>query len=111
MRTAPGNAGRGAFWRRPVFAHLPRGSQRDSLVIADGFSCKTQIEPITDRRALHTAQVLKLALDHGPEGPAGNEPERRYPDVEAARVRRGPVLAGAAAVAAAGGAALWASRR
>jgi len=88
-----------------------REAPRDSLLIADGFSCKTQIEQLTDRRALHTAQVLKLALDHGPDGPAGNEPERRYPDVEPARVRRGPMVAGAAALAAGGGAALWASRR
>jgi Fe-S oxidoreductase len=35
----------------------------DTLVIADGFSCKTQIEQLTDRRALHTAQVLELALE------------------------------------------------
>ena len=33
----------------------------ETLVIADGFSCKTQIEHGTGRRALHVAEVLKLA--------------------------------------------------
>jgi len=62
---------------------LPRVREagRDVLLIADGFSCKSQIEELSDRRALHTAQVLKMALDRGPEGVAGNEPERAYPDV------------------------------
>jgi hypothetical protein len=32
-------------------------------VIADGFSCKTQIEQLSGRRALHTAEVIALALD------------------------------------------------
>ncbi|MFN2617640.1 MAG: FAD-binding and (Fe-S)-binding domain-containing protein [Thermoleophilaceae bacterium] len=58
-----------------------RDAGRDTLLLADGFSCKTQIEQLTDRRALHTAQVLKMAMDHGPEGVPGNEPERAYPDV------------------------------
>jgi Fe-S oxidoreductase len=57
-----------------------REARRDTLLIADGFSCKTQIEELSDRRALHTAQVLKMAMDHGPEGVSGNEPERAYPD-------------------------------
>ncbi len=35
----------------------------DELVIADGFSCREQIEQQTDRVALHTAQVLELALN------------------------------------------------
>jgi Fe-S oxidoreductase len=62
---------------------LPRVREagRDTLLVADGFSCKTQIEELTDRRALHTAQVLKMAMDHGPEGVPGNEPESAYPDV------------------------------
>jgi FAD/FMN-containing dehydrogenase/Fe-S oxidoreductase len=40
-----------------------RALPEDTLVITDGFSCKTQIEQLTDRRALHTAQVLELALE------------------------------------------------
>ncbi|MFI2759172.1 FAD-linked oxidase C-terminal domain-containing protein [Streptomyces echinatus] len=41
-----------------------RGTAPDSLVLADGFSCRTQIEQAgTGRRALHLAEVLALALD------------------------------------------------
>ena len=87
-----------------------RDAPRDTLVIADGFSCKTQIEQLTDRRALHTAQVIRMAIDHGRAGPAGGEPERLYPDVEPGRVGRVPILAAAAALVA-GGAALWVSSR
>jgi FAD/FMN-containing dehydrogenase/Fe-S oxidoreductase len=37
----------------------------DTLVIADGFSCREQISQTTHRRALHLADVLQLALrDH-----------------------------------------------
>jgi Fe-S oxidoreductase len=51
----------------------------DQLVIANGFSCKTQIEQgDTGRRALHLAQVMKMAIEHGPGGPAGPRPERGY---------------------------------
>ena len=50
-----------------------------AIVVADGFSCKTQIEQgDTGRRALHLAQVLKLAREHGAEGPPGAWPERGY---------------------------------
>uniref|UniRef100_UPI0015F018F8 FAD-binding and (Fe-S)-binding domain-containing protein n=1 Tax=Streptomyces sp. WELS2 TaxID=2749435 RepID=UPI0015F018F8 len=41
-----------------------RGAAPDSLVIADGFSCRTQIEQgSTGRRALHLAEALAFALD------------------------------------------------
>ncbi|MDQ0687201.1 FAD/FMN-containing dehydrogenase/Fe-S oxidoreductase [Streptomyces achromogenes] len=41
-----------------------RGAAPDSLVLADGFSCRTQIEQgATGRRALHLAEVLALGLD------------------------------------------------
>jgi FAD/FMN-containing dehydrogenase/Fe-S oxidoreductase len=36
-----------------------------ALVIADGFSCRTQIEQATGRRALHLAEVLSGALGRG----------------------------------------------
>ncbi len=63
---------------------MVRGAGEDTLVIADGFSCKSQIEDLTERRALHTAQVIRMAMDHGPQGVSGNRPERAYPDVVAA---------------------------
>ncbi|WP_259312360.1 FAD-binding and (Fe-S)-binding domain-containing protein [Capillimicrobium parvum] len=58
-----------------------RSAGDDVLIVNDGFSCKTQIEHGTERRALHLAQVLKMAMDHGPAGVAGPRPERDYPDV------------------------------
>ncbi len=60
---------------------LPRVRELDdeTIVVADGFSCKTQIEQGgTGRRALHVAQVLKLAREHGPSGLEGPKPERLY---------------------------------
>ncbi len=39
-----------------------RGASEDTLVVADGFSCRTQIKTGTGRRALHSAQVLALGL-------------------------------------------------
>jgi hypothetical protein len=58
-----------------------RDAGTDTLVLADGFSCKTQIEELTDRRALHTAQVIKMAMERGREGAPGAYPESEYPDV------------------------------
>jgi FAD/FMN-containing dehydrogenase/Fe-S oxidoreductase len=43
-----------------------RGAGPDALLVADGFSCKTQIEQATGRKALHVAQVLKLARGGDP---------------------------------------------
>jgi Fe-S oxidoreductase len=34
----------------------------DTLIVADGFSCREQIEQATGRRAMHLAEVLKMAL-------------------------------------------------
>jgi Fe-S oxidoreductase len=46
-----------------------REAHPDTLVIADGFSCREQIAHATGRRALHVAEVLRLALRA--EGAAG----------------------------------------
>ncbi|MGH9664481.1 MAG: (Fe-S)-binding protein, partial [Bryobacteraceae bacterium] len=53
-----------------------RGAPKDSFVIADGFSCRTQIEQGTDRQALHTAQVIQLALQQTQNPVRGDYPER-----------------------------------
>ena len=55
-----------------------RDARRDTLIVADGFSCRTQIAQSSDRRALHVAQVVRMALDRDHHGPAGNFPEARY---------------------------------
>jgi Fe-S oxidoreductase len=88
-----------------------RDARKDTLLIADGFSCKTQIEHATDRRALHTAQVIKMAIDHGENGPEGGYPERSYPDVVpngAGRDLKSMTLVGGAVAA---GAMIWHLRR
>jgi FAD/FMN-containing dehydrogenase/Fe-S oxidoreductase len=49
-----------------------RETPKETLLIADGFSCREQIEQLTNRRALHTAEVLCKVLREGshknPEG-------------------------------------------
>jgi len=55
------------------------------LIIADGFSCREQIAQSTDRRALHLAQVIQMAMREGPSGPAGDYPEAGYMDRMPAR--------------------------
>jgi Fe-S oxidoreductase len=38
-----------------------RRADRSTLLVADGFSCREQIAQLTERHALHTAEVLSLA--------------------------------------------------
>jgi Fe-S oxidoreductase len=85
-----------------------RGAGRDELVIADGFSCREQIAQLTDRRALHTAQVLQLALEADGATALPELPERRFGETGGAR--RWPWLLAAAGAAGAGWAA-WKRRR
>ncbi len=42
-----------------------RNAAADTLLIADGFSCREQIAQVTGRRALHLAEVLERALQAG----------------------------------------------
>ncbi len=46
-----------------------------TFVIADGFSCRTQIEHNTERRGLHLAEVIQMAMHEGPAGPSQGRPE------------------------------------
>jgi FAD/FMN-containing dehydrogenase/Fe-S oxidoreductase len=57
---------------------LPRVREADDdvLIVADGFSCRTMIEQETDRRALHLAQVIRMAMEDGPGGPPGRPEDR-----------------------------------
>ncbi|HET9114686.1 MAG TPA: FAD-linked oxidase C-terminal domain-containing protein [Gaiellaceae bacterium] len=76
----------------------------ETIVVADGFSCRTQIEQGgTGRRALHVAQVLQLAREHGAAGPEGPRPERLYHEQRPQPPRARRVARIAAAVAAAVG--------
>ncbi|MCN9243287.1 FAD-binding oxidoreductase [Streptomyces sp. RY43-2] len=40
-----------------------RGASRDAVVLADGFSCRTQVEELSGRRARHVAEVLAEGLE------------------------------------------------
>ena len=55
-----------------------RQAPRDTLIVADGFSCREQIAQLTDRRALHLAQVMQMGMCEGPRGPVSAYPERDY---------------------------------
>jgi Fe-S oxidoreductase len=69
-----------------------RSLPAQQLVLADGFSCKTQIEQATGRRPLHLAQLLQkakhAARNGGPESPGSGNSQW---------IRNGaPILAGLA---------------
>ena len=62
---------------------------RDTLIIANGFSCQEQIAQGDGRRPLHLAQVIADGLaTEGTAGPAGDDPEADYPAVRTRSVRR-----------------------
>jgi hypothetical protein len=92
-----------------------RKAPRDALIIANGFSCREQIEQCTDRKGLHLAEVIRMAMTQGPDGPPGDFPERQVlGNGKAALVRR-PSLARTelffGAGVALGGLAAWALTR
>ncbi|MDP9022627.1 MAG: FAD-binding protein [Actinomycetota bacterium] len=93
-----------------------READETTLIIANGFSCRTQIEQLQvgdglategrGRRALHLAQVIQMARHDGPQGPRGADPvERDYVGDPRGAVWTAKDTIVAAAVAA-GGAAL-----
>jgi len=54
-----------------------RRASSDTLVMADGFSCREQIAQTTNRQGLHLAQVIQMALHHRDHGPRNAFPERQ----------------------------------
>ncbi len=89
---------------------LPRVRQadRDTLIIANGFSCREQIAQTTQRRALHIAQVLQMAMH---EGAPQDIPEAAVEQRRAAAQRRANRQAALAAGAVAAVGLLLLSRR
>jgi Fe-S oxidoreductase len=79
-----------------------RAADEATVVVADGFSCKTQIQQNGgDRRALHIAQVMKMAREHGSDGYRDGLPETPYYlSRPAAGLRRRAARAGAVAATA-----------
>ena len=87
-----------------------RNAAEDTLIIADGFSCREQIAQMTDRRALHLAQVVDMAMHQQRTAPARQYAEAAYLE-HANRVPSWPVLTTAACVGVgailAGGLVVW----
>jgi FAD/FMN-containing dehydrogenase/Fe-S oxidoreductase len=76
-----------------------RRAETSTLLIADGFSCREQIAQLTDREALHTAEVLSLAM-HNPETVEADQPEEQIVSRRERAVKKSMVRAGITAAAA-----------
>ncbi|MEO6814005.1 MAG: FAD-binding and (Fe-S)-binding domain-containing protein [Ginsengibacter sp.] len=59
-----------------------RNVDKKTLIISNGYSCREQIEQLTDREGMHIAQVLQMALrENGrADSEATNFPEKKYVD-------------------------------
>jgi Fe-S oxidoreductase len=58
-----------------------RKADKNAVIIADGFSCREQIEQETDRKALHFAQVIQMSLRQTDSDQLNNEPpEKKFVD-------------------------------
>jgi Fe-S oxidoreductase len=81
----------------------------DTLIVADGFSCQTQIaDSGTGRRAMHVAEVMKAARDGGS---LAGEQERLLPRPPVTRRAARVAAAALPAVAALGASAVAVARR
>ncbi len=105
-----------ACGERALLPAVRRAAPED-LIVAGGFSCREQIAQETGRRALHPAEVLRLALRGGVPATDGKPIEQAARAADGADgggrrgVRKAAMIAGGAAVAGAAGAALLAARR
>jgi FAD/FMN-containing dehydrogenase/Fe-S oxidoreductase len=81
-----------------------RDAKPETIVVADGFSCREQIAQTTRRQALHPAEVMRMAIDDRRFDRDDAFPEQRFVDDVAARrrriVRRGYAVLGGIAVVA-----------
>jgi len=66
-----------------------RETPASDIVIADGFSCRQQIEQTTERRALHLAEVVQLAAHADTVGLDGQRPESVAPRLWPRELRQG----------------------
>jgi FAD/FMN-containing dehydrogenase/Fe-S oxidoreductase len=88
-----------------------RETPAETLLIADGFSCRQQIEQLDGRRALHLAEVLKMAHREGPRGPAYGAPENYYLPLAKPAPKLSSSLLAIGGVIAASGALWWGARQ
>jgi Fe-S oxidoreductase len=85
-----------------------RKAQRDTIVVADGFSCRQQIKDGAGRWAMHPAEVVAFALESSGAVPAA-APERRY--LEPPAKPRVETLVAAACLGVTVGIVLWRAAR
>ncbi len=57
-----------------------RAAEDSTIIIADGFSCREQIEQETNRKGMHLAQVLQMALHQNDNEDENAKPETKYVD-------------------------------
>jgi len=55
-----------------------RDQDKSTLILANGFSCREQIQQMTDRKGLHLAQAIKMAMDKPDGGSETDYPEKDY---------------------------------
>lgn len=75
-----------------------RAADAETLIVSDGFSCREQIAQTTDRRALHLAELLRMAHRQA----AGLPPIAAEHEAGGGKAHRGRAIAGAAAAVLAG---------
>jgi FAD/FMN-containing dehydrogenase/Fe-S oxidoreductase len=88
-----------------------RQAEPETIIVADGFSCREQIEQLNGRRALHLAQVLQMAAREGPANSARRHPEDRYLPAKPPAPSMAQSLAVASAAGAMAGLAWWIASR
>jgi FAD/FMN-containing dehydrogenase/Fe-S oxidoreductase len=89
-----------------------RNAELSTFIVADGFSCREQIQQLSDRRALHLAELLNFARKNGRQR-AGNFPESKVLAQYEAEVRNSKIRTGVALAGVLGGTAAlaWARKR
>jgi FAD/FMN-containing dehydrogenase/Fe-S oxidoreductase len=65
-----------------------RAVKPETIVVADGFSCREQIAQTTNRRALHPAEVMRMAIADRGLGRDDALPERRFAEDPRSRSRQ-----------------------
>ncbi|WP_369797942.1 hypothetical protein [Cryobacterium sp. MLB-32] len=56
-----------------------RAAAADAIVLADGFSCRTQLEDLSDRRGVHLAQLLDAAAARAAVGSVTERDQAAHP--------------------------------
>ncbi|HZQ67847.1 MAG TPA: FAD-linked oxidase C-terminal domain-containing protein [Terriglobales bacterium] len=88
-----------------------RDASPETLIIADGFSCREQIGQCTDRRAFHLAEVIQMALNGELESETAAVAEAFHANRLRNEIRRSMKWSALVVAGLAAGAGLWFLRR